>query len=214
MASGICYTKSGGVKKYDGNVIPAVAKGDKSYNPGYENIKHDTSSVPGEDHYSFDDPSSYTLVEKGSSARDDCPLIIVTYYPVAPANPCYFNYNKEKIGIITIRVEYEVYGYNNGGHVAFNCSVSGNIHGTPVSDATVNNILKNNSIYLSWEVVTPKGPFGNYKTRITSIGSLILNTWSYYDDSTQYYINGNPYCDPSSGMYNGNNWETHVTGGT
>lgn len=92
MAYGICYTRSSSVKKYDGNVIPAVAKGDESYNPGYNNIKHDTSSVPGEDHYSFDDPSSYTLVEKGSSTRDDCPLIIVTYYPVAPANPCYFNY--------------------------------------------------------------------------------------------------------------------------
>ena len=96
MATGICYTWSGDKKKYDGNVIPAVANGDKSYNPGYNNIKHDTSSVPGEDHYSFDDPSSYTLVEKGSSTRDDCPLIIVTYYPVAPANPCYFNYNYKK----------------------------------------------------------------------------------------------------------------------
>ena len=96
MASGICYTKSCNVKKYDGIVVPAVAKGDESYNPGYNNIKHDTSSVPGEDHYSFDDPSSYTLVEKGSSARDDCPLIIATYYPVAPANPCYFNYKKKE----------------------------------------------------------------------------------------------------------------------
>ncbi len=95
MATGICYTQSGGTKKYDGIVVPTVAKGDNSYNPGYENIKHDTSSVPGEDHYSFDDPSSYTLVEKGSSARDDCPLIIATYYPVAPANPCYFNYKKK-----------------------------------------------------------------------------------------------------------------------
>ena len=104
MAYGICYTRSGGVKKYDGNVIPAVAKGDESYNPGYNNIKHDTSSVPGEDHYSFDDPSSYTLVEKGSSTRDDCPLIIVTYYPVAPANPCYFNY-KKKDSKVYVRLE-------------------------------------------------------------------------------------------------------------
>lgn len=104
MATGICYTKSGGVKKYDGIVVPDVAKGDESYNPGYFNIKHDTSSVPGEDHYSFDDPSSYTLVEKGSSIRDDCPLIIVTYYPVAPANPCYFNY-KKKDSKVYVRLE-------------------------------------------------------------------------------------------------------------
>ena len=93
MASGICYTQSGGTKKYDGIVVLDVARGDKNYNPGY--IKHDTLSVPGEDHYSFDDPSPYILVEKGSSTRDDCPLIIVTYYPDAPDNPCYFNYKKE-----------------------------------------------------------------------------------------------------------------------
>lgn len=213
MASGICYTQSGGVKKYDGIVVPAVAKGDKSYNPGYENIKHDTSSVPGEDHYSFDDPSSYTLVEKGSSARDDCPLIIVTYYPVAPANPCYFNYNKKIVSIITIRVSISVNGYNNNGHVAFSCSVSGDVNGT-ANNTLANGILRSNSISLSWKVVTPAGPFGSYTTSITSTGSLTLNTGANYVTGTQYYIDaGNPpYCSPSSGKYNDEyNWDTYVT---
>lgn len=210
MASGICYTQSGGVKKYDGIVIPAVAKGDKSYNPGYNNIKHDTSSVPGEDHYSFDDPSSYTLVEKGSSARDDCPLIIVTYYPVAPANPCYFNY-KKKIVSITIRVRISVNGYNNNGNVAFDCSVSGDINGTE-NNTLANGILRSNSISLSWKVVTPAGPFGSYTTSITSTGSLTLNTRANYVNGTQYYIDGGnpPYCSPSSGTYNEYNWEINV----
>ena len=208
MASGICYTQSGGEKKYDGIVVPAVAKGDESYNPGYNNIKHDTSSVPGEDHYSFDDPSSYILVEKGSSTRDDCPLIIVTYYPVAPANPCYFNYNKDNIEITHIQVSISVNGYNYNGHVAFSCSVS--------SDKNVSDILQNSSISLSWKVVTPSGPFGSYTTSITSTGSLTLNTGANYVTGTQYYIDaGNPpYCSPSSGTYNGHNWDIRVTTAT
>ena len=134
MASGICYTKSGGVKKYDGNVIPAVAKGDPSYNPGYDNIKHDTSSVPGEDHYSFDDPSSYTLVGKGSSIRDDCPLIIVTYYPVAPANPCYFNYKKKKLDTY---INYYVTLSLNNGMLNCKCDSVTNIPGTNNGNVTL-----------------------------------------------------------------------------
>ena len=219
MASGICYTQSGGEKKYDGIVVPAVAKGDESYNPGYNNIKHDTSSVPGEDHYSFDDPSSYTLVEKGSSARDDCPLIIVTYYPVAPANPCYFNYKKNNSNIV-IRVHVSVIGYKDYiGNVVFNCNVSGEVNGfhTNTADEIANNILKDNSIILYWNVVTNNGPFGSYTTSITSTGPLTLNTGANYVTSTQYYIDmGNePSCSPSSGKYNDEyNWDTWVSTAT
>ena len=215
MATGICYTKSGNMKKYDGIVIPSVAKGDKSYNPGYDNIKHDTSSVPGEDHYSFDDPSSYTLVEKGSSARDDCPLIIVTYYPVAPANPCYFNYKKNNSDIV-IRVYVKVIGYSYNGFIAFDCSVSGEVNGfhTNTADEIANNILKDNSINLSWHVATDDGPFGNYTTSITSTGSLTLNTGANFVTGTRYYIDGTPSCSPSSGTYNEGNWEIRVTTGT
>ena len=156
MASGICYTQSGGTKKYDGIVVPAVAKGDKSYNPGYDNIKHDTSSVPGEDHYSFDDPSSYTRVEKGSSARDDCPLIIVTYYPVAPANPCYFNYKKKDYDKY---IDYYVTFTLNSGMLNCKCNSVTNIPGTNNGNVTLGIDIElsdgigstnNEHIYFSW----------------------------------------------------------------
>ena len=156
MASGICYTKSGNVKKYDGIVVPSVAKGDESYNPGYDNIKHDTSSVPGEDHYSFDDPSSYTLVEKGSSPRDDCPLIIVTYYPVAPANPCYFNYKKKKLDTY---INYYVTFTLNSGMLNCKCNSVTNIPGTNNGNVTLGIDIElsdgigstnNERIYFSW----------------------------------------------------------------
>ena len=200
MASARCYTKSGSIEKYEPNAWSSPSTGNWS-SIGIVG----TITTP-------DSHGNYT-VTPGNGFEDSNTQTEFHCYTMYGGVRKTF-YFKEKDTTITIRVEYKVIGYNYNGCVAFNCSVSGDIHGIQVNDATVNNILKNNSIYLSWEVVTRNGPFGNYKTRITSVGSLILNTWSYYDNNTQYYINGNPYCNPSSGMYNGNNWDTYVTGGT
>lgn len=114
----------------------------------------------------------------------------------------------KNIEIIHIQVSISVNGYNNGGHVAFSCSVS--------SDKNVSDILQNSSISLSWKAVTPAGPLGSYTTSIRSTGSLTLNTGVNYVTGTQYYIDmGNPpYCSPSSGTYNGHNWDILVTTGT
>ena len=107
--------------------------------------------------------------------------------------------------IIHIQVSILVNGYNNGGHVAFSCSVS--------SDKNVSDILQNSSISLSWKAVTPAGPLGSYTTSIRFTGSLTLNTGVNYVTGTQYYIDtGNPpYCSPSSGTYNGHNWDIRAT---
>ena len=112
------------------------------------------------------------------------------------------------IEIIHIQVSISVNGYNNGGHVAFSCSVS--------SERNANDILQNNSISLSWKAVTPAGPLGSYTTSIRSTGSLTLNTGANYVTGTQYYIDmGNPpYCSPSSGTYNGHNWDISVSTAT
>ena len=111
----------------------------------------------------------------------------------------------KNIEIIHIQVSISVNGYNNGGHVAFSCSVS--------SDKNVSDILQNSSISLSWKAVTPAGPLGSYTTSIRSTGSLTLNTEVNYVTGTQYYIDtGNPpYCSPSSGTYNGHNWDIRAT---
>ena len=111
----------------------------------------------------------------------------------------------KNIEIIHIQVSISVNGYNNGGYVAFSCSVS--------SDKNVSDILQNSSISLSWKVVTPAGPLGSYTTSIRSTGSLTLNTGVNYVTGTQYYIDtGNPpYCSPSSGTYNGHNWDIRAT---
>ena len=116
-----------------------------------------------------------------------------------------WSWDIKNIEIIHIQVSISVNGYNNGGHVAFSCSVS--------SDKNVSDILQNSSISLSWKAVTPAGPLGSYTTSITSTGSLTLNTGVNYVNGTQYYIDtGNPpYCSPSSGTYNGHNWDIRAT---
>lgn len=116
-----------------------------------------------------------------------------------------WSWDINNIEIIHIQVSISVNGYNNGGHVAFSCSVS--------SDKNVSDILQNSSISLSWKIVTPAGPLGSYTTSIRSTGSLTLNTEVNYVTGTQYYIDtGNPpYCSPSSGTYNGHNWDIRAT---
>lgn len=114
----------------------------------------------------------------------------------------------KNIEIIHIQVSMSINGYNNGGYVAFSCSVS--------SDKNVSDILQNSSISLSWKAVTPAGPLGSYTTSIRFTGSLTLNTGVNYVTGTQYYIDmaNPPYCSPSSGTYNGHNWDIRVTTAT
>lgn len=88
MATGICYTQSGNVKRYEDRVIISLVKGTHSL----PTIKNDVLSVANENHYSFDVSSTYTYSSKGN-IDNNMPLIFVTYYPVAPSNPCYFNFN-------------------------------------------------------------------------------------------------------------------------
>ena len=95
MATGICYTQSGNVKRYEDRVYISLVKGTHDL----PTIKHDTSSVPGEDHYSFEVSSFYKLNSKSPYPEDNAPLIFVTYYPVPPANPRYFNFANNSIDI-------------------------------------------------------------------------------------------------------------------
>ena len=55
--------------------------------------------MPGEDHYSFEVSSFYKFNSKSTYPEDNAPLIFVTYYPVPPDNPCYFNFANNSIDI-------------------------------------------------------------------------------------------------------------------
>ena len=202
MATARCYTKSGSVEKYESNCF----SGSVNHYPHTF-----TTNITGPDsngNYTI----TYNGYRDGNSNYYDCYCETI-YGDWRNGNGIkkifYF-----KADDIAINVYIEVDGYSYNGVVAFNCTVSGGSkYNTSPNKEIINNILKNNSIYLSWEVVTRNGPFGNYKTRLTSVGSLILNTWSYYDNSNYYYISSK-YCQPSSGTYNGKKWKINVSEGT
>ena len=202
MASARCYTKSGSVEKYERNCFSGVV----GHYP--TNFSHNRIGPDSNGNYTI----TYEGYDDANSSNYDC-------YCRTIYGPDWRNGNGiKKIfyfvkNVIKINLYIQVIGSKHNGLVAFDCVVSGGTeYDTSPNREIINNILKNNSIYLLWEVNTNNGPFGNYKTRITSVGSLILNTWSYYDDSKQYYMGmgSSTTCSPSSGTYNGNNWETIV----
>ena len=204
MATARCYTKSGSVEKYESNLWKSPTMGNWS-----------TMGIVGTI-TTPDSNGNYTVTPEQSfeDSSDTTTYSCFTEYS-GVKKTFYF---KKKNKNIEIYVMISVIGYSYGGCAAFDCSVSGYIGGfhTNTADEIANNILKDNSIILSWNVVTNKGPFGNYTTRISAIGSLILDTREYYDNNTQYYIDmGNePYCSPSSGTYNEGNWEIRVSAAT
>ena len=198
MATARCYTKSGSVEKYEPNLWSSPSTGNWSSMA----IVGKVTTPDSRGNYTVTPAQGY------GDANGQTEFYCYTMYG-GVRKTFYF-----KVDDIAINVYIEVDGYSYNGVVAFNCTVSGGTeYDTSPNKEIINNILKNNSIYLSWEVVTRNGPFGNYKTRLTSVGSLILNTWSYYDNSNYYYISSK-YCQPSSGTYNGKKWKTNVGGGT
>lgn len=200
MATARCYTKSGNVEKYESNCFSGAT--------GHYPISFN-SKITGPDsngNYSI----TYEGYHDANSSNYDC--YCQTIYGDwrnggGVKKTFYFEEN-----IIQIYLYIKESGRSNNGVVAFDCIVSGgNRYDTSPNKEIINNILKNNSINLLWEVVTRNGPFGNYTTRITSVGSLILNTWKYYDNSNYYYISSK-YCKPSSGTYNGKKWKITFAG--
>ena len=197
MASARCYTKSGSVEKYESNLWSMGSFGVAAFITGPDSSGNYTVTPPE----GYED--SNTPTEFGCTT--DYGGIKKTFY---------FTYTT-----IRITVYYKVIGYNYNRHVAFDCIISGGTENdTSPNKEIINDILKNNSIYLLWKVVTADGPFGSYTTRITSVGSLILDTGANYVDGTKYYMSEqhseDQSCNPSSGTYNGYTWDTRVTGGT
>ena len=202
MASARCYTKSGSVEKYESNLWKSPTLGNWS-STGVAG----TITTP-------DSNGNYTVTPEQSfeDSSDTTTYSCFTEYG-GVKKTFYF---KKKNSDIVIRVHVSVIGYSYGGFVAFDCSVEGEVDGfhTNTADKIANNILKDDSIILFWNATTNDGPLGTtYTTKISAIGALILNTGEYYDNNTQYYISGEPYCNISSGTYNGgkDNWEIRVT---
>lgn len=195
MATARCYTKSGSVEKYESNLWSSPSTGNWS-----------SMSIVGKV-TTPDSSGNYTVTPAQGYGDSNTQTEFYCYTMYGGVRKTFYFYKQ----IITIYVYIKVYGRNYNGCVAFDCLVTGDKYDTSINKEIINNILKNNSIYLSSVVVTNKGPFCTHKARLTSVGSLILNTWLSYDNSTQYYIDSSSYCNPSSGTYNGVNWKTMLS---
>ena len=225
-----CFTQSGEEKEYDGTLSAEqgyVVITDESTTNGVHKYRIGNSgNFNGDngDYSKWESLPTYTLpsgaVEGYTYSHTEYgEYIPLTDYHGQTVNGqiyCEWHWDIKTVKTITIRVSISVNGYNSNGHVAFSCSVSGDINGT-ANNTLVNDVLRSNSISLLWGVVTPAGPLGSYTTSITTTGSLTLNTGANYVNGTQYYIDGGnePYCSPSSGKYNDEyNWDTYVTTST
>lgn len=85
MATGVCYTQSGNVRRYEDGVTISLVK-------GIHDLPTLSTTTTNIRKYEFDVSSSYNFVQKGAY-RGDMPLVFVTYYPSYGKNPCYFNFN-------------------------------------------------------------------------------------------------------------------------
>ena len=85
MATGVCYTQRGNVRRYEDGVTISLVK-------GIHDLPTLSTTTTNIRKYEFDVSSSYNFVQKGVY-RGDMPLVFVTYYPSYGKNPCYFNFN-------------------------------------------------------------------------------------------------------------------------
>ena len=85
MVTGVCYTQSGNVRRYEDGVTISLVK-------GIHDLPTLSTTTTNIRKYEFDVSSSYNFVQKGAY-RGDMPLVFVTYYPSYGKNPCYFNFN-------------------------------------------------------------------------------------------------------------------------
>ena len=114
MATGVCYTQSGNVRRYEDGVTISLVKGIHDL----PTLSNTTTNIRK---YEFDVSSSYNFVQKGVY-RGDMPLVFVTYYPSYGKNPCYFNfnYNTHKLTIFLYLLTPNTSGSNVFNKIEYN----------------------------------------------------------------------------------------------
>ena len=181
MASARCYTKSGSVEKYESNL----------YSMGSFGVSAIITGPDSNGNYTVTPPEGYedsnTQTEFGCTT--DYGGVKKTFY------------FKENASIIKILIT--VIGYRDyAGNLVFNCTASSD------NSEIATSVLSNNTIILYYRVVTGSGLVGSYSVRVKYGDNPLSPGIKYVEDKT-YYIDmaHQPYCSPSSGTYNGVNWE-------
>lgn len=181
MVTGVCYTQSGNVRRYEDGVTINLVK-------GIHDLPTLSTTTTNIRKYEFDVSSSYNFVQKGVY-RGDMPLVFVTYYPSYGKNPCYFNfnYNTHKLTIFLYLLTPDSFGYNVFNKIKYNINNESKLVDLDNdSKITLNVTDKDNIVF----------DYTNYKGRYDI--SQFVRTNSFYatnygltDDAKLNYYNTN-----------------------
>lgn len=216
-----CFTQSGEEKEYDGTLSAKqgyVVITDESTTNGVHKYRiANNGSFNGDngDYSKWEALPTYTLPSGAISGNDfthtvsgsaNVPLTEYHGVKVYGTPQVIYEWSIKSSNNINIYIEIDVIGYkDSGGNVVFNCTVSGD----------TKNILRDNSIILSYGVVTTSGSVGSYSTRVTSIMTSLYPGISYVDGKTYYIdMSSSPTVDLSSGTSGEYHWNIIVSTGT
>ena len=181
MATGICYTQSGNVRRYEDGVTISLVK-------GIHDLPTLSTTTTNIRKYEFDVSSSYKFFQKGVY-RGDMPLVFVTYYPSYGKNPCYFNfnYNTHKLTIFLYLLTPNSSGSNVFNKIEYNINNESKLVDLDNdSKITLNVTDKDNIIF----------DYTNYKSKsdisqFVRTGSNIATNYGLTNDAKLNYYNTN-----------------------
>lgn len=181
MVTGVCYTQSGNVRRYEDGVTINLVK-------GIHDLPTLSTTTTNIRKYEFDVSSSYNFVQKGAY-RGDMPLVFVTYYPSYGKNPCYFNfnYNTHKLTIFLYLLTPNSTGSNVFNKIKYNINNESKLVDLDnYSKITLNVTDKDNIIF----------DYTNYKGRydisqFVRTGSNIAENYGLINGAKLNYYNTN-----------------------
>ena len=202
MATGICYTQSGNVRRYEDGVTISLVK-------GIHDLPTLSTTTTNIRKYEFDVSSSYTFWQKGAY-RGDMPLVFVTYYPSYGKNPCYFNfnYNTHKLTIFLYLLTPNSSGSNVFNKIKYNINNESKLVDLDnYGKITLNVTDKDNIIF----------DYTNYKSK-SDISQLLI-TSSFYaeqygltnDAKLNYYNTNSDVIDDMFTLYHKLNGTKYTT---
>ena len=181
MVTGVCYTQSGNVRRYEDGVTISLVK-------GIHDLPTLSTTTTNIRKYEFDVSSSYNFVQKGVY-RGDMPLVFVTYYPSYGKNPCYFNfnYNTHKLTIFLYLLTPNSSGSNVFNKIKYNINNESKLVDLDnYGKITLNVTDKDNIIF----------DYTNYKSKsdisqFVRTGSNIATNYGLTNDAKLNYYNTN-----------------------
>lgn len=202
MVTGVCYTQSGNVRRYEDGVSIRLVK-------GIHDLPTLSTTTTNIRKYEFDVSSSYNFVQKGVY-KGDMPLVFVTYYPSYGKNPCYFNfnYNTHKLTIFLYLLTPNSTGYNVFNKIKYNINNESKLSDLDNdSKITLNVTDKDNIIF---DYTNYKGKY-NISQFVRTDSNIAINYGLTNDTKLNYYNTNSDVIDDMFTLYHKLNGTKYTT---